>query len=95
MEEYPVDGIDVFSDPPRIQDPCIHCWRCVNVCPTLAIEADWSMMIDNAPNEFKHYRRELEMAEAGGRIPLAHRPRHNRLEQSLDKTKRKQPKPVS
>ena len=66
MDGCPVDGIDVFSDPPRIQDPCIHCWRCVNVCPTLAIEADWSMLIDNAPYEFKHYRRELEMAEARG-----------------------------
>jgi ferredoxin len=66
MERCPVDGIDVYADPPRVQDPCSYCWHCVNVCPTLAIEADWSDWIAGAPETFKHYRKELEMeAEKG------------------------------
>jgi flavodoxin/ferredoxin len=66
MERCPVDGIDVFSVPPRVQDPCSYCWHCVNVCPVLAIEADWSGWIAEAPETFKHYRKELEMeAERG------------------------------
>lgn len=36
----PVQGIDIKADPPRIQTQCIYCWRCVNICPTLAISAN-------------------------------------------------------
>jgi flavodoxin/ferredoxin len=66
MERCPVDGIDVHSDPPRIQEPCSFCWHCVNVCPVLAIEADWSGWIAGAPATFKEYRKELEIEATKG-----------------------------
>ena len=66
MERCPVDGIDVFADPPRIQEPCSFCWHCVNVCPVLAIEADWSGWIAHSPSAFERHRRELDVeAEKG------------------------------
>ena len=66
MERCPVDGIDIYAEPPRIQEPCSYCWHCVNVCPVLAIEADWSHGIADAPNTFKEYRKELEREAAKG-----------------------------
>lgn len=66
MERCPVDGIDVYAIPPRIQTLCSYCWHCVNVCPVLAIEADWSHWIADVPDTFKRYRRELELEAAKG-----------------------------
>jgi flavodoxin/NAD-dependent dihydropyrimidine dehydrogenase PreA subunit len=66
VESCPVDGIDVSTDPPRIQDPCLYCWHCAKICPTLAIEADWDPLVAMAPGFWARYRRELEQAEARG-----------------------------
>jgi flavodoxin/ferredoxin len=65
-ENCPVGGIDLEADPPRLQDPCIFCWRCVNVCAELAISADWDGLVARAPAFYERYRRELERAEARG-----------------------------
>lgn len=65
-ESCPVRGIDVEMDPPRIQEPCIYCWRCVNICPTLAISAKWDTIISSAPYYYMRYRKELEKAAERG-----------------------------
>ena len=65
-ENCPVEGIDVETDPPRIQTPCIYCWRCVNVCPTLSIGADWEPLVRMAPVNYARYRNELDKAAARG-----------------------------
>jgi len=67
-EVCPVGGIDVQADPPRIQDPCIYCLQCVMECPTLAIEADWSMMASTNRDHYARLRECLEDAEARGRF---------------------------
>jgi flavodoxin/ferredoxin len=67
-EECPVGGIDLEADPPRLQDPCIFCWRCVNVCPEQAINANWEVLVSQAPSFYERYRRELERAEAQGQF---------------------------
>ena len=59
-ENCPVQGIDVQADPPRIQDPCIYCLRCVMVCPTLAIEGDWTLMVANNPAHYARLRKWLD-----------------------------------
>jgi len=65
-ENCPVKGIDVQAEPPRIQDPCIFCLRCVMVCPTLAIEADWTLMVAHNPDHYAKLRKWLgEAAERG------------------------------
>ena len=60
----PVDGIDIDLEPPRIQNPCIHCWNCVNICPEAAIEADWSGQVKLAPKLLERYRYWLNAAAA-------------------------------
>jgi ferredoxin len=66
QDECPVEGIDVDSDPPKLQNPCIFCWRCVNVCPTLAIEGNWEKLVSMAPANYSRYRKSLnEAAERG------------------------------
>jgi flavodoxin/NAD-dependent dihydropyrimidine dehydrogenase PreA subunit len=65
-EECPVQGIDVGADPPRIQDPCIYCFRCVNVCSTLSIQGDWEPLVRMAPANYKRYRDELDKVAARG-----------------------------
>jgi len=62
----PVNGIDVESDPPRIQTPCIYCWYCAKICPACAIEADWSMLVGMAPDNYARYKQVLQNAEARG-----------------------------
>jgi ferredoxin len=64
----PVSGIDPEADPPRIQEPCIYCWCCVNRCPEVAIRADWSLMLALAPQNIANYRRWLDEAAAEGRF---------------------------
>ena len=66
MAECPVEGVHIEADPPVIQDPCIYCWRCVNICPVCAIEGDWSMMTQMAPSNYKRYIQALKDAEARG-----------------------------
>ncbi len=65
-EECPAHGIDVVADPPRLQTPCIYCWRCVNICPTLSITADWRRMVAMAPANYARYKQELDKAAARG-----------------------------
>lgn len=65
-ESCPVQGIDIEMEPPRIQQPCIYCWRCVNVCPTLAISANWDSIVSLAPSYYERYRKELDKAAERG-----------------------------
>lgn len=66
QDNCPVKGIDVEADPPRIQTPCIYCFFCWKVCPTLAIEADWDFIAAFAPEIYIPYRRVLDEAAARG-----------------------------
>lgn len=59
-DNCPVGGIDVESDPPRLQSPCIFCWRCVNICPTISITADWGPFVSMAPAIYARYKKELD-----------------------------------
>ena len=67
-EECPVDGIDVATHPPRLQDPCVYCWRCANICPENAIQADWTNLVKLAPKLYQRYRYWLDQAAAAGRF---------------------------
>jgi len=67
-EECPVDGIDVTANPPRLQMPCVYCWRCVNLCPENAIQADWTDLVKLAPKLYENYRYWLDQAAAAGRF---------------------------
>lgn len=62
----PVNGIDIESDPMRIQEPCVYCFHCASNCPTCSIEADWSGMVDMAPANYARYREALNHAEERG-----------------------------
>lgn len=66
QDACPVGGIDVASDPIRIQEPCIYCLHCASICPTCAIEADWERLVAMAPANYARYRRSLEAAAARG-----------------------------
>jgi flavodoxin/NAD-dependent dihydropyrimidine dehydrogenase PreA subunit len=63
-DNCPVKGIDVEADPPRVQNPCIYCFHCWGVCPTLAIEANWDLWASFAHENYVRYRRELDKAVA-------------------------------
>jgi flavodoxin/ferredoxin len=65
-ENCPVQGIDIDTEPPRIQDPCIYCWRCVTICPTLSVEADWEPLVAIAPTNYARYKKELDKVAARG-----------------------------
>jgi flavodoxin/ferredoxin len=68
-ENCPVDGIDISADPPSIQNPCIYCWRCVMVCPEIAIDAvdgDWGSLQEGMPVSYQLYRERLDAAAARG-----------------------------
>ncbi len=65
-DNCPVGGIDVEADPPRIQSPCVYCWYCAKICPTLAIEADWDILVTMAPENYARYRQALDEAAARG-----------------------------
>lgn len=64
----PVQGIDIEANPPRIQTPCIYCWRCVNVCPTLAINANWGYLVSTIPAYYARFRKMLDEAAAHGKF---------------------------
>jgi flavodoxin/ferredoxin len=65
-ENCPVQGIDIQDNPPRIQNPCIYCWRCVTICPTLSIGANWELLIRMAPANYARYKKELDKVTARG-----------------------------
>jgi len=68
-ENCPVGGIDIGADPPTIQNPCIFCWRCVMVCPEIAIDAvdgDWGLLLETMPVNYELYRQRLDEAAARG-----------------------------
>ena len=65
-EQCPVGGINISSNPPRLQNPCIYCWHCVNICPTLSISADWQPLVAAAPANYARYKQELDKAAARG-----------------------------
>jgi uncharacterized Fe-S center protein len=62
----PVDGIEVSADPARIQEPCILCLNCVKICPTCAIETDWSLFVPIVPEQYAKYKKALNDAEVRG-----------------------------
>jgi len=62
----PVKGIDVRAEPPRIQEPCTYCTQCVMECPTLAIEADWSLVESTNRDHYARLREWLDEAEKRG-----------------------------
>lgn len=62
----PVDGIDVEAEPPRIQQPCIFCWNCAKICPTLAIEANWGPLAAGTAERYTLFRGYLDEAAAHG-----------------------------
>jgi flavodoxin/ferredoxin len=66
QDSCPVNGIDLETEPPRIQNPCIHCWYCAKICPTCAIEADWNMMVKMMKDQFPRLIQALKDAESRG-----------------------------
>ena len=69
-KECPVGGIDIKAYPVRIQDPCIWCYRCVMVCPEVAIDAknsDWKWMRSQIPALYAEFRPLLEKDAARGK----------------------------
>ncbi len=68
IDYCPAGGIDVESDPPRIQNPCIYCFQCAMICPELAIGADWESSGDAGigAEVLNRYIGELRKAEARG-----------------------------
>ncbi|MGQ9720710.1 MAG: EFR1 family ferrodoxin [Candidatus Jordarchaeum sp.] len=68
QDNCPVKGIDIEADPPRIQTPCIYCFFCWKVCPTLAIEADWEFLATFTPEIYARLRRELDKSAAHGKF---------------------------
>lgn len=62
----PVKGIEIESDPPRIQNPCIYCCYCVEVCPVLAIEGDFEMLASLNPGHYARLKVALDAAAARG-----------------------------
>ena len=65
-DNCPVGGIDLEAEPPRMQEPCIYCHQCVTLCPTGALNADWSRILAMAPAQYEAYLAELRQAEARG-----------------------------
>ncbi len=68
-ENCPVDGIEIKPDSYSIQKPCIYCFRCVMVCPEIAIDAvdsDWGMLKNTVPEAYELYRKRLDEAAARG-----------------------------
>jgi flavodoxin/ferredoxin len=67
-DQCPVGGIDVEADPPRLQNPCIYCWRCIMVCPEFAINTDWEELEAKVPSSYAKYRKSLEKNVINGRF---------------------------
>ncbi len=67
----PVGGIDIGACPPRLQSPCIYCWRCVMVCPEVAINTrngDWGLLYNELPEIYDQFRPLLERDVTRGRF---------------------------
>lgn len=62
----PVGGIDISASPLKIQQPCVYCWHCLNICPECAIEADLEKQIKLAPKLYERYRYWLDKAAEKG-----------------------------
>ncbi len=70
-ENCPVNGIEIKDDSHSIQNPCIYCFRCVMVCPEIAIDAVdsvWGMLMDIMPSNYEVYRQRLDEAAARGKF---------------------------
>jgi ferredoxin len=68
-ETCPAKGIAINPDSYSIQNPCIYCFRCVMVCPEIAIDAvdsEWGMLLDMIPSSYELYRKRLDEAAARG-----------------------------
>ncbi|MCX5859273.1 MAG: EFR1 family ferrodoxin [Proteobacteria bacterium] len=65
-ESCPVQGIEIGTDPPRIQSPCIYCCFCVEVCPVMAIEGDFEMIASMNPGHYARLKVALDEAAARG-----------------------------
>jgi len=68
-ETCPANGIKIGTDSCSIQNPCIYCFRCVMVCPEIAIDAvdsEWGMLLDMIPGSYEVYRKRLDEAAARG-----------------------------
>lgn len=66
QDACPVDGIDIESEPPHIQNPCIYCWNCAKICPTCSIETDWTGFDGIAASQYSKYIKALNEAQARG-----------------------------
>ena len=62
----PVEGIDIDAEPCKIQEPCIYCFHCVKICPTAAIQADWTLLEAAAPHNYARYIEALQNAAERG-----------------------------
>jgi flavodoxin/ferredoxin len=89
-DNCPVKGIDVETDPVRIQEPCIYCYYCAKICPTLAIEADWDMLVAMAPENYARYRQALDEAAARGEFRWLVNPDTINFEDPLYKQRERQ-----
>ncbi len=68
-ENCPVEGIVIDADPPFLQEPCIYCWRCVMVCPEIAIDAkgsEWGVLHRALPESYAQFRIRLDEAADRG-----------------------------
>ncbi|OGW48130.1 MAG: 4Fe-4S ferredoxin [Nitrospirae bacterium RBG_13_41_22] len=89
-ENCPVQGIDVQDNPPRIQKPCIFCWRCVTICPTLSIGANWEPLVRMAPANYARYKKELDKAAARGEFRWLVKPESIILDDPLYKKRERE-----
>jgi len=62
----PVNGIDIETDPPHLQDPCIFCCYCVAICPVCALDGDWSLMEYSNDTHYARLREVLDEAATRG-----------------------------
>ena len=91
-ENCPVQGIDIQDNPPRIQNPCIYCWRCVNICPTLSIGANWELLVRMAPANYARYKKELDKVTARGEFRWLVKPESIILDDPLYKQREREVK---
>jgi flavodoxin/ferredoxin len=98
QKRCPVGGIDIYADPPKIQEPCIYCWHCTLVCPFQAIRADWENLEKIAPDNYARYRRELDKVSADGQFRWLMDPEKinfdDPLHKQLERGALKSPKPA-
>ncbi len=64
----PVGGIDPLSNPPRIQSPCIFCFRCSMDCPSGAISGDYALAMVVTPASTARHKKSVDAARTEGRF---------------------------